>query len=243
MNRFFLTAAKIGVGIALAVVLIGSAIWSIAAIWHDREVAANAPLSILKVWPSVNGVGRWAPATFQLRTAWRDGRIYYQFEFESIPFTLSKARESSGATFNVVFLDGNGFKILEKRIAVNEMVGVLDESAKPTRLDWKGDDYLAPDTYRSLSRWDLGWSGLPSAEEPTPEIAPAADATRQQTTPARRPEAWHELRYGLKMDQVRDLLGPPDNVQRFGTRGEDWYYGDGVVKFGSDQWVSGWRNP
>jgi hypothetical protein len=126
MKQFLVAATKIGVGIALAVVLSGFVAWGVVSIRTGRQTAANASLSKTKHWPSVEGVGTLAPAKFQLLTIWRGGRIYYQFDVDSVPQIVRRAKESGAGTFNIAFLDGDGFKILEKRINLSEMANLVD---------------------------------------------------------------------------------------------------------------------
>jgi outer membrane protein assembly factor BamE (lipoprotein component of BamABCDE complex) len=61
--------------------------------------------------------------------------------------------------------------------------------------------------------------------------------TPQSTNP------WRSLQNGMTMDQVRGLLGEPTRVLNFGIAGTNWNYDSGMVSFGRDNRVDGWREP
>ena len=56
---------------------------------------------------------------------------------------------------------------------------------------------------------------------------------------------WRKLRSGMSKDEVRDLLGEPDNIDKY-TFYEDWLYGvppHGMVKFSSEEKLDSWHEP
>ena len=55
---------------------------------------------------------------------------------------------------------------------------------------------------------------------------------------------WRRLRRGMKMDQVRALLGEPRKVDTLGASTTFWHYGViGYVQYSSSNKVEGWSEP
>ncbi len=72
----------------------------------------------------------------------------------------------------------------------------------------------------------------PSKSKPLPTSANSRDVAN-----------WRQLRRGMKMDEVRALLGDPAGVMAFSTW-TSWQYPNGAsVEFDSDNEVKGWMEP
>src|SRR5262245_53170115 len=55
--------------------------------------------------------------------------------------------------------------------------------------------------------------------------------------------SWRSLRRGMKMNEVRELLGEPESVNTYASF-TVWHYPDGAsVNFSSDNKVDGWSEP
>jgi len=79
--------------------------------------------------------------------------------------------------------------------------------------------------------------------------APSADAGSPPAPPATPPPTaqWRELKEGMSKDDVRNLLGPPGEIEKGGYN-EHWYYPDrgdnsGTVDFGQQGDVLSWTEP
>ncbi len=99
-----------------------------------------------------------ANSRFRLRTLWRDGSIYYQFDVEGFPPVIDQAREqASQAAFLISLLDKDGFKLFEHSLPLAQMEQIMGTNPQVSGLSWKGDEYLGADVYRRASKWELEW--------------------------------------------------------------------------------------
>lgn len=256
-KRFTVAVLKLACGIVLATLILGLAVWGVLTFRARSEEAANAPLATLKTWPVVNALTN---TKFHLRTVWRNGNIYYQFDVIGYPPVLRQTREHEGqGTFAINFLDKDGFRLFERRLALAEMTGEIGADGQPTGLSWKGDESMNVDLYRRTTRWDLSWSGLSSvsALEPVtpsshsaPLRKPLSQAPRPFVLPPARPRwrnvaLWRGLSHGTSQDDVKRILGEPEKIADLGGT-VIWYYGypsGGQVTFGQDGRLESWSEP
>lgn len=74
-----------------------------------------------------------------------------------------------------------------------------------------------------------------------------SEPSRAHSVPAsqkwRDLQNWRRLRRGMKMDEVRAVLGEPGRVDSLGGLVTYWRYSSGHVQFGSSDKVEGWSEP
>jgi hypothetical protein len=133
-KRFAIAVLKLACGIGVVALVLSMAAWGIIALRERTEEAANLPLATLKTWPEVT-VTALANTKFRLRTVWRTGNMYYQFEVQGYPPVLHQTREHENqAAFAIGFLDRDGFRLFQHRLALADM-------SQPTnrcrRSDWR----------------------------------------------------------------------------------------------------------
>jgi len=251
-KKFTISVLKVTCGIVLATLILGLIVWGVITFRERSEEAANAPLAALKTWPEV-AVEALAGTKFYLRTVWRNGSIYYQFDVQGYPSVLRQARErETQAAFNIDFLDKDGFRLFEHRLTVAETTAALGSDGQPGGLSWKGDEFMNVDLYRRAAIWELTWSGLPSAPAPDAAAPPAASVPLggRKLVPPARPKwkdvsLWRGLSHGISKDDVTRILGAPEKVYDQGIQ-VTWYYGyplGGEVTFGKDGRVESWSEP
>jgi hypothetical protein len=80
--------------------------------------------------------------------------------------------------------------------------------------------------------------------EKVPEVAPPPPAMKGTW---RSLENWRtHLKFGMTEAEVRELMGPPDIVEKMALIGKVWYYGDrggGSINFTIDGKVKSWLEP
>ena len=159
MKSFFLASAKIAVALILSVIALSLVAWGVFAFIEYRNEIRNADLAKAKVWPIVK-----APESlkvdFKLKTTWRDGRLLYQFEVVGYPKVIENASRKSGTTFNLLFVDVDGFDLNSQTVKLNEMFLRVDDEGKPKGLEAQGKSYLSAEDYRRSTRWNVSWQGF-----------------------------------------------------------------------------------
>lgn len=131
LKRFTISVLKVACGIVLATLILGLVVWGVVTFRERSEEAANAPLATLKTWPEV-AVDALAGTKFHLRTVWRNGSIYYQFDVQGYPPVLRQTRErETEAAFNINFLDKDGFRLFEHRLALAETTSAVGPDGQP----------------------------------------------------------------------------------------------------------------
>ena len=258
IKRFAIAALKLACGIALATLILGLAVWGILAFRERLDEAANAPLATLKTWPEVT-VSALANIRVRLRTVWRSGNIYYQFDVQGYPPELRQAMEGqTQAAFTINFLDSDGFRLFEHRVPLAETSGTVGTDGQPAGVSWKGDEPMAADLYRRATRWELSWFGFAPAPAPGPATpsAPSVPLRKPVSPPFPKPASparprwgdislWRGLSHGMSQDEVKRILGEPEKVSDFGSV-VTWYYGypaGGQVMFGQDGRLEYWSEP
>jgi hypothetical protein len=217
-KRFAVAVLKLACGISLAALVLGLIVWGIVALRERREAAAEAPLSILKSWPEVT-VDALANTRFHLQTVWRGGNVYYQFDANAVSTAVRQARDhDTQAAFTISFLDKDGFKLFEHRLALQELTTGIGPDGQPASMSWKGDESINVDLYRRSARWEISWSGFSSVSVVEPITPPSASSIL-----IRRPAAtaqpkwkdvalWRELSRGISKDEVKRILGEPGKI-------------------------------
>jgi len=251
VKTFTISVLRLACGIVLATLILGLAVWGVVAFRERSEEAANAPLATLRTWPEVT-VDALAGTKFHLRTVWRNRSIYYQFDVQEYPPVLRQTREhETQAAFNINFLDKDGFRLFEHRLALTDMTAAVGADGQPGGLSWKGDEFMMNvDLYRRAASWELSWSGFSLASAPDP-ITPSAASipSRKPVSPARPRwkdvSVWRGLSHGMSQDDVKRILGAPEKVVDLGFQ-VTWHYGyplGGEVTFGKDGKVESWSEP
>lgn len=157
LKSFFAATLKISVAIALAILLLAITGWGIYSFNQYRENERNAPLGTPRNWATIT-VPSLNNSVFRLSTVWREEQLSYQFEMIGFPSSLETAINTGNASFTIIFLDENGFKLEEHKIYGNEIIRVIDEKGKSAGISSKGYTYLSPDAYRKAQSWDVTWS-------------------------------------------------------------------------------------
>ena len=257
-KRFTVTVLKLACGIALATLMLGLAVWGIVTFRERSEEAANAPLATLKTWPEIT-VNALANIKVRLRTVWRGGNIYYQFDVQGYSPELRQAMErETQAAFTIDFLDNDGFRLFEHRLALAEMSEAMGADGQPAGASWKGDEFVVADLYRRATRWELGSSGFAPAPAPGPvaRSAPSVPQSKPVSPPLPKPVSparprwrdvslWRGLSHGMSQDDVKRILGEPEKIADLGFM-VTWYYGypeGGQVMFGRDGRLESWLEP
>src|SRR5260370_18552633 len=116
VKRFKIAVLKLACGIGLAAIILSVGVWGVVTFRERSEEAANEPLASLKTWPEETAL----PNTkCRLRTVWRTGNSYYQFEVQGYPPVLRQSKEHENqAAFIMSFLDKDGFKLFKHRLAL-----------------------------------------------------------------------------------------------------------------------------
>lgn len=251
LKRFALVVVKIACGISLAALIVGLGVWAVSTHNERSKAAENAQLATLKVWPDATGSKQFANATFHLRTVWRDGEIYYQFEVKGYPPILAQARRKSSAVFFIRFLDKDGFKLFEHTLPLSEMLGNIGLDDQPTGLSWEGDESITANLYRSAGTWNFAYAGFPETSEVKPEPSSARPSTARVPAPTIKPKwqdvsLWRGLSRGNSKGEVRRILGEPTKIEEFSSR-TTWHYGGyptrGELEFGQDGTLRSWQEP
>ena len=105
----------------------------------------------------------WPPNSFlsgvaNLKTAWRDGNLYYQLDIPE--YSPSKFVVRDGAKITLEFSDSDGFKLFEQEVPYSALTQRLDPGGVISGLSWAGDQYLNPDLYKRAAVVALLWRGI-----------------------------------------------------------------------------------
>lgn len=251
MNRlkaFIFGTLKIALGLFLASLAIGLVIWGWSSFSDYQKSTKEAPLAQPKIWPD-QSVSALENVKLSLKTMWKNGDLYYQFSTDNLPKAISVARNNRDAnrSFNIAFLDRNGFKLFEHQIPLRDMSTVVGVDGKASRLEINNKTPLSADDYRNAASWDIGWN-FPTSTPP-PAQAQAAPVVKPPQEP-RRPRwqnlaLWRQLDRAMSKDQVQQLLGQPTKINNLGSL-VYWYYGypsGGHVIFDSSSKLYGWTEP
>jgi hypothetical protein len=114
--------------------------------------------------PSLQTLIRWKPITigvlentkFYLTTLWRDKRMSYQFEMRA-PASFLKSRKIKGSYFDLIFLDADGFKVLEDTVESFQMTQLVDDSGNVVGISSKGERHISEDDYKRIASWEVLW--------------------------------------------------------------------------------------
>ncbi|MGH9683533.1 MAG: hypothetical protein ACRD4S_07975 [Candidatus Acidiferrales bacterium] len=128
---------------------------------EQTKKKAQLALSNAKTWPLIT-LPQLGGATGSLKTSWQDGSLRYQFTVlpETSDIIRARSHVFSGASFTLLFFDTQNFKVEEIEIAVSKMSQTVDDGGKPILLEANDSVLCSEDTYRSISSWNLSWSGF-----------------------------------------------------------------------------------
>lgn len=241
MKAFLLSVAKLGCGLAIALVVLGAAIWGAVTVTQQRRARSEESLAEPKKWPTekLDAIGG---LRLDIATTWEDGQVRYRVRGDSYPEIVARAHDLSGggARFVLTFEDRHRFKLFEQSIPLSEMSRETDGEKGPVGLWWQGSGFLGADAYRKASFVEVIWSGFPE------EHVKAGVASDLRHPKHADKSKWRQLRRGLSKADVRALLGEPTKVQEF-SFGTWWHYGNeftgGKVDFTPAGLVEGWTEP
>jgi hypothetical protein len=161
LKRFTVGALKIGVSLAVAVLLIAGAVWGVVEARDGARQRAEAPLALKKVWPRI-AAEPLGNVHCDIATVWREGKIYYRVQVDGYSPSIATAKETASKTaaFTFVFSDKDGFKLFQKQVSLSQMISVVGSAGRPSGLDWADSEYVDAESYRNAATVDLQWSGF-----------------------------------------------------------------------------------
>ncbi|OGW72186.1 MAG: hypothetical protein A2Y02_00015 [Omnitrophica bacterium GWA2_52_12] len=122
------------------------------------------------------------------------------------------------------------------------------ENEFPTLLTNPGGPFIAMKL--AENRYENGrLKAMSSLDEPVQKATASDNLSKQKYDKWRNLEDWRSVRKGMSKDQVRNLLGEPNQISHNILGFEDWIYGSGryqgggQVTFGLGASVEGWDEP
>lgn len=152
--------------------------------------------------------------------------------------------------FTINFLDKDGFRLFQHRVALAETAGEIGPDGQPEGVSWKDDEFMTVDLYRRAASWELNWSGFSSASPVEAATPPAPSVPlRKPASPAtpkwRDVSLWRGLSHGMSKDDVKRILGERGKISDLGFH-VTWDYNypfGGNVTFGQDGTLQSWSEP
>ena len=157
---------RIAMGITGAVVSLSLLGLIIFGGWYGYTELRNRPLAETRTWPELK-IKALDNTRLTLVTMWKDGNFHYQFRVVGYPKILAEARDNptgkiKSATrktgFTLHFMDKSGFRVFDHHVTLNEMVKIVDSTAKGTGMQALGDTWLESDNYRRADSWTVTWN-------------------------------------------------------------------------------------
>lgn len=90
-------------------------------------------------------------------TMWRDGKIFFNVSLAPPPKDSGRSYGIGLSGFRLVFIDVNGFKVVDEAMPVSDMVSVIDDKGKAYELSIKGSLPLSRGAYQSIADWQITW--------------------------------------------------------------------------------------
>lgn len=220
LRKFVVGVVKLALALALAILVV---IGVVAGVTASRD----STLGKAKEWPPIL-VEALDSARFHLRTAWKDGRMLYQFDVAVDSSVIRSAlRTGTDAAFTIEFSDKDGFALLQHPIRGSDFSRIIDTVGRTTAISWKGDEYASADVYRQLSKWNVSWTGAVArrgVDAPAP-LARSSGAPDTLSEPKwKNLQAWRQLHRGMSGDSVKLLLGEPDKIEQYSSF-SNWHFG------------------
>ncbi|MBW2091495.1 MAG: hypothetical protein JRI34_05140 [Deltaproteobacteria bacterium] len=246
-GKFFRETLKLGLALSLALVLLTLVLGAVFlgySYWQQKQNELElAPLREAKNWPASKVVNSTMEA--RLTTKYREGKILLRFSVGNLPSTGLVLL--SGAHFNIMLEDDDGFPLVEHQILVSDMFGIhATDGEKITGYRWEGAIQGDIATYRQVKGWEVSWAGVKVAKETSKDLKDLSPSPPVAKWRSR--ENWRKLRRGMSQSKVRQLLGEPTYVEARGITDTYWVYGgrsraiSPYVEFFLGD-VSGWAEP
>jgi hypothetical protein len=98
----------------------------------------------------------------KLKTNWRDGKLYYNFQVSPYAGRIEREFQKSGsnARFLLRFYDQDGFETFVLPIQLSEMVKEVDDTGKIDVVTMNTTTTCDLQTYEALKLWMVGWGGF-----------------------------------------------------------------------------------
>lgn len=127
----------------------------------DEPKVGDEKKSFAKNWPEmkINDLGN---ISLNLKTTWREGKMYYTLSISPLNDRIQKARVSAPtATINLEFYDANSFEILALPVLIMETVKRTDEDGKFGSYTGQGAIPLSVETYEAIAITGVNWANFP----------------------------------------------------------------------------------
>lgn len=136
---------------------------------ETRLVAIDEPnkmdelgLNKLKEWDKVH-ITQLDGIDLNLKTNWRNNKIYYQLRVSPYTKRLKNIREGNDITniykaFTIKLQDENGFDVLKITAPINEMTGATDEKNKIFGLSKNDSIECNYDDFKAIKNWTVEWN-------------------------------------------------------------------------------------
>lgn len=221
MKAFLKGAAKIAVGLVLAVVVLVvlGFVWN--SVKESRERAKAEPLAAVKAWE----IGDAAALSLKIsgRTKLVDGLLYGDFRFDGFPAYLRRPSNwADGKGITLVFYDADGFKLHDKLIPMSAFSRMVDGKGEPGGLGYEFKEFMAVDTYARISRVGVQWTLDTSAPIETADALPFEKPKLDHCAPRlSRAERLKRLaQYGTVRETGMDSFSAADRGVTFLSGGE-----------------------
>jgi hypothetical protein len=96
--------------------------------------------------------------TASCMTMWRDGKIFFQAYMEPVPRPTAATYGIGLTRFRILFLDQNGFQLVDEAVPFSNLVNVSDTAGKKIvgqQISWSLP--LSEQAYRSITDWSVTW--------------------------------------------------------------------------------------
>jgi len=137
--------------------------------WYSKK--SEEALGTVKSWNEVK-LPQLGNTEYNLSTKWKNGYVHYRFLITGYPDVISRVYDNHiarrDAKFTIDLLDKDRFTIMTKTIALNEMNQGVDNSNIVGGLYFEAKEPIAPDSYRDISGWTIGWYGFDAPAAPAP---------------------------------------------------------------------------
>jgi hypothetical protein len=162
----------------------------------------------------------------KLKTAWRDGKIYYEciaFPYKALDrfyrLRYSDSQQFLLQKFTIGLHDKNNFLIKEIPIYIKDMTILIGGKGERDALGLNSNVELSRNDYENISVCSVGWN----LSEQSAVVTDEDEKILKNT--------WRHLQKGMTQLQVRNLLGEPTNIKSI-SGSIYWYYpNSGVVVY------------
>ncbi|MDD8018870.1 MAG: hypothetical protein PHP42_10895 [Bacteroidota bacterium] len=113
----------------------------------------------IKSWPTIT-LPSVDSVKLNLKTCWREGKMYYILNVAPYTYRLKTAKESylSSSKFTLEMTDANGFSLLQVPILLSSMTRIVDEKGEPMYITANDNTLCTSETYLTLANWSCIWN-------------------------------------------------------------------------------------